>query len=177
MTTDDRDHNAEVVLLHPVPAPEPGGSTAPEVLPAVPGALDRRPGTDLAIYQDITRVPGERLPIIPPQWRGRQNIKATIALVGGQQWHRARYHGLRSPVYLLAALAWAIIGLLRVIGRQVRWWWVIEQHELRSQAAAAGDSREWMRLHKEAKQTRLENGADVQLGDEFAIADHSKQTL
>jgi DNA segregation ATPase FtsK/SpoIIIE, S-DNA-T family len=152
------ERNAEIVPLRPEHL-----QPAPEVLAAVPVTgkeieLAAGHAPAVPVYADITGVPGERLPIIPPNLRGRANIKATIVLAGGQQWHRARYHGLRFPLYLLAALAWAVIGLFRVIGRQVHWWWVIEQHELRSQAAAAGDSREWMRLHKEAKQTRQVRG-------------------
>jgi DNA segregation ATPase FtsK/SpoIIIE, S-DNA-T family len=110
------------------------------------------------VYADITRVPGERLPIIPPNLRGRANIRATIAVVGGQQWHRTRYHGLRAPLYLFAVLAWAVVGVFRLAARQIHWWWVAEQHGLRSDAAAAGDSKEWMRLHKEAREVRKVRG-------------------
>jgi DNA segregation ATPase FtsK/SpoIIIE, S-DNA-T family len=99
-----------------------------------------------------------RLAIIPDHLKTVQGVRSAAAHHAGRQWHRARYHGLRSPRYLLAALAWAIVGLFRMIGRQLRWWWILEQHSLRSQAAADGDSREWMRLHKEAKETRKIRG-------------------
>ena len=146
----DGEHNAEVVALHPdvipaVPA-EPGTEIEPAARPAV------------AVYQDITRVPGERLPVIPPQWRGRTNVKASLALVGAQQWHRARYHGLRSPVYLVLAVVWAIVGLVRLAARQVAWWWMAEAHPLKSEAVIAGDSREYMKLHKESKEVRKNRG-------------------
>src|ERR1017187_9682224 len=109
------------------------GQPGAEVVPAVQadlvpaGAVPATREPAHAVYQDITRVPGERLPVIPPHLRGRANIRATIALAGAQNWHRIRYHGLRSPLYLVAALVWAIIGIARVIGRQIRWWWVTEQ--------------------------------------------------
>jgi S-DNA-T family DNA segregation ATPase FtsK/SpoIIIE len=144
------DHNAEIVPLHP--------DGPPAALPAVPGGT----GTGLvparAVYADITRVPGERLPVIPPYLRGRQNIKATLALVGGQQWHRARYHGVRSPLYLAAVLAWAVVGVVRILGRQLAWWWHVEAHSLKSQAVAEGDSREYMKIHKESKEVRKVRG-------------------
>lgn len=163
MTTEPSDdsRNAEVVPLRPEPdAPAPG---APGVLPAIRGdVVTGAPGSGGGgappVYADLTRVPGERLPIIPASLRGRDNIRATIALAGAQQWHRARYHGIRSPVYLALVLAWAVAGIFRVMGRQVRWWWHLEAHSLRSQAAADGDSREYMRLHKESKETRKVRG-------------------
>ncbi|MGH3400615.1 MAG: hypothetical protein ACRDPO_38630, partial [Streptosporangiaceae bacterium] len=37
---------------------------------------------------------------------------------------------------------------------QLHWAWLLEQHGLRSQAAADGDSREWSKLHKQAQETR-----------------------
>jgi len=70
------------------------------------------------------------------------------------QWHRSRYHGLRFPLYVLAVAAWAVIGVLRLAAAQIRWAWLLEQHGLRSEAAAAGATNEWLRLHKEAKETR-----------------------
>ena len=77
--------------------------------------------------------------------------------------------GLRAPaVPALAALAWAIVGLVRLIGRQVQWWWVLEMHALRSGAAAAGDSKEWMKLHKEAREVRKVHFAWIILGSELA---------
>ena len=39
-----------------------------------------------------------------------EHLRGTLVLAAAQHWHRTRYHGLRSPVYLVAALAWAIAG-------------------------------------------------------------------
>ncbi|MGO9080452.1 MAG: hypothetical protein ACLQDY_15645 [Streptosporangiaceae bacterium] len=60
--------------------------------------------------------------------------------------------------YVLAALVWAVIGVACLAIRQVRWRWLTEQHELRSRAVVAGDSREWARLHKIAQETRRIRG-------------------
>jgi len=161
---DGYEHNAEIVPLHPDRQDE-----APAVLPAVRGDVEPAGPGGQAVYADLTRLPGERRPIIPANLRGRENIRATIALAGAQQWHRARYHGIRSPLYLVAALTWALAGVLRIIVRQVRWWWVLESHGLRSGAAAAGDSREWARLHKIAQETRKVRGM-VLGGEVIALA-------
>jgi S-DNA-T family DNA segregation ATPase FtsK/SpoIIIE len=157
------------------PQHEPGGQVAvQEPLPAVPdgsqvapSAPDRGQKPERVIYADITRQPGERRPVIPVALQ-RANLRGTLAQFTGTQWHRTRYHGLRLVFYVLAALVWAVIGLALLAARQVRWWWVIEQHELRSQAVVAGDSREWMRLHKEAKETRRVRG--LALAAELAAA-------
>lgn len=115
------------------------------------------------------RVPGERLPVIPLHLRGRANLRATLTLTAAQNWHRARYHGVRSLFYLVAVLVWAVIGLVRLASRQLAWWWVLEQHGLQHQAAADGDAREWAKLHKEAKADRHFRGM-VLLGEAFVIA-------
>jgi hypothetical protein len=103
-------------------------------------------------------VPGEFRPAIPEQWRTSRGRRIELERHWRLLRHRIAVHGLRSPLYLVMAVAWAIVGVLRLIGCQVRWWWVLEQHGLRSQAAAAGDSREWMKLHKEAREVRKVRG-------------------
>ena len=110
------------------------------------------------VYVDPVPAEGVRLPVLPDALRGLEGMKRAGRRAGGRAGHAAAYHGLRSPVYLASALVWALVGVFRVIGRQLHWWWVLEQHGLRSAAAANGDSREWMRLHKEAKDTRATRG-------------------
>ena len=152
---DDAEPGAEVVPLHPA-APQ---DADPDLLPAVPADA----GTELgnaparAIYADITSSEGERRQIIPARLR-RENVRATAASQAGLFWHRVRYHALRSPLYLVAVLVWAVVGAVRLAGRQVGWWWTLESHELRSKAVASGDSREYLRLHKEAKDDRKTRG-------------------
>jgi S-DNA-T family DNA segregation ATPase FtsK/SpoIIIE len=142
---------------------------AAELVPAAPAPVPAAQEPGRAIYADITRVPGERLPILPPSLRGRANMRAAVALAWAQTWHRTRYHGLRSPLYLVAVLVWAVIGAVRLVTRQIHWWWVLEQHHLRSKAAADGDSREWLKLHREAKADRHVRGL-VLLGEAIAVA-------
>jgi DNA segregation ATPase FtsK/SpoIIIE, S-DNA-T family len=62
------------------------------------------------------------------------------------------------------ALFWAVIGLFRLIGRQLRWWWLSEQYGLRQAAADANDPQTWYKLHREVKATRAWRGV-VLLGE------------
>jgi hypothetical protein len=119
--------------------------------------LDEAPQPGPPVPVDPAAPREQWLPVIPDAFR-RDNIRGTLARAGGRHWHTARYHGFRAPAYLLAASLWAVVGVLRVLGRLIRWWHVTEQHGLRSDAAAAGDSREWLKLHKEAKETRRVRG-------------------
>jgi DNA segregation ATPase FtsK/SpoIIIE, S-DNA-T family len=154
---DDQDRGAEVVPLRP-DAGQPGNLPAVAAEPADVSAEAGQPAEARpAIYADITGQPGERLPILPRALH-RDNIRGTVTTFAGLQWHRTRYHGLRAPVYVLALAVFAVVGVVRLIGQQLAWWWLLEQHELRSEAAAAGDTREWLKLHKEAKQTRKVRG-------------------
>ena len=125
------------------------------------------PGTQ-PVFVDLTEPREDRLPVIPGSLRGWVNIRRTAARVGGRWWHVSRYRAVRSPWYLLAALWWAVVGVFRLTGRQLGWWWLTEQHYLRSLAAASGDSREWMKLHREAKQTRHTRGL-ILAGETVAI--------
>src|ERR1022692_1265872 len=115
---DDAEPGAEVVPLHPA-APQ---DADPDLLPAVPADA----GTELgnaparAIYADITSSEGERRQIIPARLR-RENVRATAASQAGLFWHRVRYQALRSPLYLVAVLVWAVVGAVRLAGRQARW--------------------------------------------------------
>ena len=155
---DDRRPDAEIVPLHPEPESEP------EVLPAVRSdtsyeiELDDAPAPGPPVYADVTAQVAELQPVIPAHLRTAAGLKAAAGRHATRNWHRARYHGLRSPRYLLAALAWAVVGVFRLAGRQLQWWWHLEAHSLRSEAAAAGDSREYMKLHKESKQVRQFRG-------------------
>lgn len=137
-----------------VAAPEPA-SGAPA--PAAAGAAEPGSAPARVIYADVISREGERRPIIPAHLR-RENFRGTVEHFAGLQWHRTRYHGLRFPLYVLALAVWAVVGVVRTVVRLVRWWWLLEQHWLRNDAAAEGDSREWMKLHKEAKATRKTRG-------------------
>jgi S-DNA-T family DNA segregation ATPase FtsK/SpoIIIE len=171
MSTDQagREHSAEIVPVVPAEVVPPGEVSA-EVVPAGPIPTPQAPAVGIAraTYADITRAPGERRPVLPPALQGWVNVRATIVLACAQTWYRTRYHGVRTPLYLVALAVWAVIGACRLLTRQLHWWWVLEQHALRSKAVADGDSREWMKLHREAKATR--HGRGLVLLAELAAA-------
>jgi S-DNA-T family DNA segregation ATPase FtsK/SpoIIIE len=143
------------------------------VLPAVPADtsyeidLDPAPSGQ-AVYVDITRPEGARLPVIPAHLRTRAGVQTALVRQAGMHGHRAAYHAVRSPRYLLLALMWAVVGMFMLIARQIGWWWVREQAELRADAVIAGDSREWRTLHKHAQETRRVRGL-VLLGELAAV--------
>ncbi|MGH3205691.1 MAG: cell division protein FtsK [Streptosporangiaceae bacterium] len=148
-----------------------GGHPGAEVVPLravqVPDEVQLA-GTQAPVYADTTADhAGERRPVIPARWQ-RASARATVRHHASLNWHRARFHGLRAPAYLVQAIVWAVVGVARLALAQIGWWWVAEQTWLRSEAIAAGDHRAWMTLHKHARETRHVRGL-VLLGEVFAL--------
>jgi S-DNA-T family DNA segregation ATPase FtsK/SpoIIIE len=138
------------------PQETPGAEVVPlRAAEASPAELG--PAQGPAVYADITGQPGDRRPIIPLHLQP-ENLRSTVSQWSGLQWHRGRYHGLRLPFYVLALIICTVTGVVRLVQELVWWWLLVEQHELRSEAAAAGDAREWRALHREGKQTRKVRG-------------------
>ncbi|MET8265916.1 cell division protein FtsK [Micromonospora arida] len=136
---DDYDH--ETVDITPEP-------TGPPV-----DQPERKP-----VFAAIIGKPDERRPVIPAGLR-RGNITPTVKQTAGRAGHVAAYHAVRTPLwYVPLALLWAVWGLLTLTSRALRWWWVIEQAPLRQEAATRNDPDAWMKLHREAKATRLYRG-------------------
>jgi S-DNA-T family DNA segregation ATPase FtsK/SpoIIIE len=114
---------------------------------------DREP-----VFAAIMGPAAQRRPIVPASMR-KGNLAPTVKEVTGRTAHRVAYHAARTPFrYLPLGLLWAAWGLLTLVSRQLRWWWVSEQHQLRQEAATNNDPEAWMRLHREAKATRLWRG-------------------
>ena len=152
----DQEHRGELVPFPGVPA-VPASDTSYEV------PLDEGPAgaAELVHQGDGIALPsrdGERRPVIPAHLRTWSGVRGTAARHGALAAHRGAYHGVRSPGYLLKASGWALYGLLVILERARRWWWLQEQTRLRSLAVIAGDSREWRNLHKDAKNTRRDRG-------------------
>ncbi len=151
------------------PTEDPTEDTGAEVVPIRPGEIvpaPGDPGIDLGeaaptrdpIAIGYTRTDAGRRPVIPDHWRGRDNIKRTLARIGEHHWYKARYHGLRSPAYLAKAVTWAAWGVCLLVWAHLQWWWVSESHHLRSLAVASGDSKEWRNLHNTGRETRRTRG-------------------
>lgn len=139
MTTNHVDHerSAEVVPLRAVPAEVDGPSSGP------------------AAYQDVT-TPGERRPILPPWLASVDGAKHHARRAGGYAWHAARFHGLRSPVYLVTTLAFAVVGALRLALAWLHWWLMPVPAAVHADAIADGH-RAWHRayaVHLQATKVR-----------------------
>ena len=111
---------------------------------------------------------GESYPVIPEHLRSLAGIGEALSRHGRRFGHRASFHGIRAPRYLLLSVVWGVVGVFRLAGRQLSWWWLSEQDFLRSHAVANADSREWMKLHREAKDTRRVRGIML-AGEAFAL--------
>jgi S-DNA-T family DNA segregation ATPase FtsK/SpoIIIE len=137
---EDREHTAEVV---PLRAEDAGTETAF-------GQADGPAYLDTSGTGDA-----KRHPIIPEQLR-RDRIRQTVGEAAGLHWHKARYHGFRSPLYSAKTLVYAVRGLFRLTGQLLAWanWadgWVLE-----SLAVAAGRSghHDAMNAHMQGRKTR-----------------------
>ncbi|MEU8185980.1 cell division protein FtsK [Micromonospora carbonacea] len=110
------------------------------------------------VFAAIVGKPADRRPVIPASLRGG-NLAPTVKQTTSEVAHRAAYHAVRAPLmYLPLTMLWAGWGILRLVNRQLRWWWVVEQEPLRQAAAARNDPDAWSRLTREARAIRLYRG-------------------
>jgi hypothetical protein len=104
-------------------------------------ALDDEAPPREPVFVDAVVRDDERRPIIPAGWRGWENIQATLRYQTAKAGHIVGYHAVRAPLlYLPKALFWAAVGLLRLAGRCLRWWWDPEMSQLLQNAATEGDT-------------------------------------
>jgi DNA segregation ATPase FtsK/SpoIIIE, S-DNA-T family len=168
-TPDDDRPDAEVVPIRRDPSPEAEHDASPsagrDASPAdtsLEVELDAEPEAEPEPVDDgigyMLDDEPEVYPIIPEHLRSLPGIRGALSRHGRIVGHRTAFHGVRAPGYAVQMTFWAAVGAGRVTGRQVSWWWVAETGHLRSAAAANGDTREWMRLHKEAREVRLTRG-------------------
>jgi hypothetical protein len=125
-------------------SPELGGAAVD--LPAQPGVVGR-----------------DRRPILPEQWAGLAQARATALDLARHTGHVAAYHAVRLPWYTLKTGAFAVAGAGRLSARQVKWWWVAEQHAMRQRVAEKDDPMTWLRLHQEVRRVRVFRGVVVLL--------------
>src|SRR3569833_271221 len=130
--------------------------------------LDEEPAPDAVLVQASEPV-RDRHPIIPAELRGWSTIKATVQHTTGRWAHQTGSHAVRAPRYALLGCFWAGVGVFRLTGRRLRWWWVTEQYGLRQGAADRNDPEMWMKLHREVKATRAWRGL-VLLGEAIGVA-------
>jgi DNA segregation ATPase FtsK/SpoIIIE, S-DNA-T family len=124
-------HNAEVVPLR--------------ARQAEPAEIERGESGP-AVYADVTP-PGERKPILPPWLRGRDAMRHHARRAGGYAWHSARFHAVRSPLYLVLTAWWAGAGIVSLAVRWLRWLLFPVPLEVYTDAVADGH-RAWHRAHQ-----------------------------
>lgn len=130
--------------------------------------LDDQPDPAAAAVPVLIDEPGrdDWNPVLPPGLRSRADIQAAAARIAGRWAHVAGYHTVRSPRYALLCGAWGTVGVFRLGGRQLRWWWVAEQNPLRHEAANRNEADMWLKLHREVRGVRTWRG--IVLGAEAA---------
>ncbi|MEV0592461.1 hypothetical protein [Nonomuraea cavernae] len=139
-----RDTSYEVELDAPPDEADDAGTAPVPVDPPAPVLLESEQGD-------------KRRPIIPPGLR-RGSLPGTVRKTAERVAYVAGFHAARAPWYTVQALWWAIVGVFRLIGRQLRWWWVIEQYTLLQNSASDNDPAMWLKLHREGKATRRWRG-------------------
>ncbi len=125
------------------------------------------PGVSSDVNVDISGRQVGRRPIVPPALR-KGNRAPAARKTAGRAGHAVAYHGSRSVWYVALAAAWSLVGVVKLAVKQLRWMWLLEQHDLRQRAASANDPKEWVALHKEAKATRKWRGI-VLAGEVLAL--------
>ena len=113
-----------------------------------------------AAYLDATGTgDAKRLPIIPAHLQ-RSQIAKTAGEALGLYWYKARFHGLRVPVYAVLHIWYALRGTGRLTGRLMTWWHWTDGWLLESMAVAAGrpGHHDAMNAHREGKKTRAARG-------------------
>ena len=91
-----------------------------------------------SVYVDVVARDHQRWPVIQTALRSA-NLKVSVYRAAGRTGHRLAYHAVRAPMYLTLAVFWSVVGVGRLAGRQARWWWLLEQHNLRQEAATRND--------------------------------------
>lgn len=93
-------------------------------------------------------------PVIPEHLQTWAGIKSTATRFGKRQWHRFKVHSVRCPWYAVLAVFWSVVGLGKLAWRQLRWWWVAENNQLRNKAIEQNDHKAWHQHHTTVRQTR-----------------------
>ena len=116
--------------------------------------LDETAGKPVPVHDGdgiaIPSLGGERRKIIPAHLRTRKGIKSTAGKYLGVAGFHVSFHALRTPMYLVLGVVWAVAGLGKIARAQLRWWWVTQQAPLRSKTIVDGNTGEWRKLHSES---------------------------
>src|SRR6266581_330178 len=92
------------------------------------------------------------LPFTPRPAEPVHDTSFEVARHAGAVRHRAGYHGLRAPGYLLQAVFWAQVGAVKLLFRWLHWWLFPVPREAHTDAASDG-WRAWRMVFREHKET------------------------
>lgn len=116
---------------------------------------DERPVPREPVFVDVVSKDDEVKPIIAASFKSWANAKAWARYHANLNARRAGYHAARSlQIYLPLMLFWSVIGLFRLAGRQLRWWWHPELTALVQTAANAGDTVTGPRIAAQVSEAR-----------------------
>jgi S-DNA-T family DNA segregation ATPase FtsK/SpoIIIE len=94
-----------------------------------------------------------RAPVIPPWMASRRALRESAVWAAREVRYHAAFHALRTPKYAAKTVVFAVAGLVRCMGRLLRWasaetgnW------HLRQAAAARGEAETWLRLDARRQQ-------------------------
>jgi len=99
-----------------------------------------------------------RREVIPPVLRSWKAFKTGAYLTVGGWGHIATFHTVRVLWYGLQVAWYALIGLPKLVMRQLRWWWGDQVNRLEQAAADSNDPQMWLKLRREGKSTRTFRG-------------------
>ncbi len=145
-------------------------------LPAADAGTEVRLGESTRpAYVDVSDGRPARKPVIPQHlFDGdgmaglARGVRRHLRHQAAEHGHRAAYHGVRSPRYLVLMLAWAVVGIFRVSGRVIQWWHAVDLYKLEHQAAADGLLTDHLRIHRQGRETRTARG--IMTGCAAAVA-------
>lgn len=133
--------------------------------------LDDEPAPSRSpVFVDVVAKVHEVAPIIPANLRSIDGIRATVKRNVTLTARRFAVHAVRLPfTYVPLAAFWGTVGLFKLLGRQIAWWWLAEQYSLRQHAANTNDWVAFEKLLKTARAVRLYRGI-VLAGELLATA-------
>lgn len=123
-------------------------------------ALDDEPAPRMSspMFVDVVSKESDRRPIVPAQWRGLDNVRASLRYHTGRSVHRTTYHLARTHIYVPKALFWSVVGLFVLLTRQIKWWWLTESTGVRQDAASKNDWFTYDKALTKARAIRLFRG-------------------
>ncbi len=130
-----------------------------EVSPAVAGAPVDPPDEHRTLYANVVQRRDEPLrPIVPAEWRNRDQRRQVLRWMAWYGSYLARFHAVRTPKYAGKTALWAPVGVARLLGRQLRWWWHPELSSMLQHAARTNDIDRGVLVHQKVSAARANRG-------------------